>query len=67
MSSNTKFYSLTKIFLTTTFLVGTALPTIAHNLDNDQNKKVISISDHQEILASPCYKNPTLPQCRPSE
>ena len=64
MSKNKHFSSLTKIVLTITLLLGTALPTIVYSVENHQTKEETSISDYKEIYGSPCYKNPHLPQCK---
>ena len=63
MSKNKNLSSLTKIFLTTTILVVTALPTIAYPVEINQRKEETSIRNYKEIYGSPCHKNPRLPQC----
>ena len=63
MSKNKNLSSLTKIFLTTTILVVTALPTIAYPVEINQRKEETSIRNYKEIYSSPCHKNPRLPQC----
>ncbi len=64
MLKNNHLSSLTKIVLTINLLVATALPTIAYPVEMSQKQEETSISDYKKIYGSPCYKNPSLPQCR---
>ena len=64
MSKNQHLSSITKVFLTTTILVTTTLPTIAYPVKINQTKEKTSINDYKEIYSSPCHKNPNLPQCK---
>ena len=64
MSKNQHLSSITKIFLTTTILVVTTLPTIAYPVKINQTKEETNINNYKEIYSSPCHKNPNLPQCK---
>ena len=55
--------SLKTISLTTTIFLVSTVSTIAYPVENNNSTEGIRIENFKELSNSPCYKNPSLPQC----